>query len=178
VGCGSATVFTHATCSMRVRRPRRRKFLSEKKLMGFARRQLLHLAAFAAALPAVSRFARAQTYPARPITLVVPYAAGGPTDVVARVLANRMRTSLGQPLLVENIAGAGGTIALSRVAPPTSNEGARPPRPSPASRRPRSTSDPPLDAGQRFNRPSSAHSRCRCPSHRLSAERSAPTNSP
>jgi len=80
------------------------------------RRRFLHLATGAAALPALSRIARAQTYPSRPITLVVPYAAGGPTDVIARVLGERMRSSLGQPLLVENIVGAGGTIALGRVA--------------------------------------------------------------
>ena len=80
------------------------------------RRHFLHLAAGAAAVLAVSRIARAQTYPVRPITLVVPYAAGGPTDVIARVLAERMRASLGQPLLIENVVGAGGTIALGRVA--------------------------------------------------------------
>jgi tripartite-type tricarboxylate transporter receptor subunit TctC len=84
--------------------------------MKFPRRQFLHLAAGAAALPGMSRFGWAQAYPSRPITLVVPYAAGGPTDVVARVLADRMRVSLGQPLLIENIVGAGGAIALSRVA--------------------------------------------------------------
>jgi tripartite-type tricarboxylate transporter receptor subunit TctC len=84
--------------------------------MNFPRRQFLHLAAGAALLPAVPRLATAQAYPSRPITMVVPYAAGGPTDVVARVLADRMRVHLGQPLLVENIVGAGGTIALGRVA--------------------------------------------------------------
>jgi hypothetical protein len=80
------------------------------------RRQFLHMAVGAAAVPAVSRIAWAQTYPVRPITLVVPYAAGGPADVIARVLAERMRASLGQPLLIENVVGAGGTIALGRVA--------------------------------------------------------------
>ena len=59
--------------------------------------------------------ANAQNYPARPVTIVVPYAAGGPTDVLARVLAERMRISLGQPVLVENAIGAGGAIGLGRV---------------------------------------------------------------
>ena len=81
-----------------------------------ARRQFLGLAAGAAALPTVSRIARAQTYPSRPITIVVPYAAGGPTDVIARVLGNRMRQALGQPVLLENVVGAGGSIGLRRVA--------------------------------------------------------------
>jgi len=84
--------------------------------MTFARRQFLHLAAGATALPAVSRIARAQAYPSRPITIVVPYAAGGPTDVIARVLGQQMRGQLGQPVLVENVVGAGGSIALGRVA--------------------------------------------------------------
>jgi tripartite-type tricarboxylate transporter receptor subunit TctC len=59
--------------------------------------------------------ANAQNYPARPVTIVVPYAAGGPTDVLARVLAERMRISLGQSVLVENVIGAGGAIGLGRV---------------------------------------------------------------
>ena len=65
--------------------------------MKLPRRRFLHLAAGAAALPAVSRIAVAQTYPARPITMVVPYAPGGATDVIARNLAERMKASLGQP---------------------------------------------------------------------------------
>ena len=60
--------------------------------------------------------AAAQPYPARPITLVVPYAAGGPADAIARIVAERMRESLGQPLIVENITGAGGTLGTGRVA--------------------------------------------------------------
>ena len=84
--------------------------------MKFPRRQFLHLAAGAAALPAVSRIARAQTYPSRPITMVVPYAAGGATDTIGRVMAERMKSSLGQPVIVENVTGAGGTIAVGRVA--------------------------------------------------------------
>jgi tripartite-type tricarboxylate transporter receptor subunit TctC len=84
--------------------------------MEILRRQFLHLAAGAAVLPAVSRIARAQTYPNRPITLVVPYAAGGPTDAVARPLVERMRVILGQPIIIENLAGANGSIAAGRVA--------------------------------------------------------------
>ncbi len=84
--------------------------------MKIFRRQFLQLAAGAAALPTVSRIARAQAYPARPITMIVPYAAGGPVDVMARVLVERMRGRLGQPVLIENVAGAGGSIGLGRVA--------------------------------------------------------------
>jgi len=84
--------------------------------MKLRRRQFLHLAAGAAALPAISRAARAQAYPARPMTMIVPYAAGGPTDTIARIMAERMRTSLGQIVLVENVTGAAGTIGVGRVA--------------------------------------------------------------
>ena len=59
--------------------------------MKLPRRQFLHLAAGAAALPAVSRFAWAQAYPSRPITIIVPFAAGGPSDTIARILAENMR---------------------------------------------------------------------------------------
>jgi tripartite-type tricarboxylate transporter receptor subunit TctC len=60
--------------------------------------------------------ANAQTYPARPITLVVPFSAGGPMDVVARVVAEGMRASLGQTIVIENVVGAGGSIGAGRVA--------------------------------------------------------------
>jgi tripartite-type tricarboxylate transporter receptor subunit TctC len=60
--------------------------------------------------------ATAQVYPSRPITMVVPFAAGGPTDVLARILAERMRGSLGQPVIIENVTGASGTIGVGRVA--------------------------------------------------------------
>ena len=60
--------------------------------------------------------ALAQTYPNRPVTLVVPYPPGGPTDVVARILAERMRVSLGQPVIVENVAGGSGNIGVAKVA--------------------------------------------------------------
>jgi len=60
--------------------------------------------------------AAAQTFPSRPITLIVPFPAGGITDIIARVLAEGMRASLGQPVVVENVAGAGGTIGATRLA--------------------------------------------------------------
>jgi tripartite-type tricarboxylate transporter receptor subunit TctC len=84
--------------------------------MKLPRRQFLHLAASGVALPVVSRIARAQTYPSRPITMIVPYPAGGPTDTIARLLGERMRASLGQPVIIENVAGAGGNIGVGRVA--------------------------------------------------------------
>jgi len=59
---------------------------------------------------------QAQTYPARSITLIVPFPPGGSTDAVARIMAERMRPTLGQPMVIENVGGAGGTIALGRVA--------------------------------------------------------------
>jgi tripartite-type tricarboxylate transporter receptor subunit TctC len=84
--------------------------------MKIPRRQFLHLAAGAAVLPAASRNTWAQAYPSRPITIVVPYAAGGATDTIGRVMAEGMKRSLGQPVIVENATGAGGTIAVGRVA--------------------------------------------------------------
>jgi tripartite-type tricarboxylate transporter receptor subunit TctC len=80
------------------------------------RRQFLHLAAGAGALPIVSRVARAQTYPTRPITMIVPFAVGGATDVVARIVNERMRKSLGQSIIIENVGGADGSIGTGRAA--------------------------------------------------------------
>src|SRR5580700_9188710 len=84
--------------------------------MRIPRRQFLHLAVGAAALPAVARRARAQTYPSRSITMVVPTAAGGAMDTFARIMAERMRGSLGQPVIVESVGGANGNIGVGRVA--------------------------------------------------------------
>jgi len=84
--------------------------------MKLPRRQFLHLAAGAAALPAVSGIAGAQTYPTRPITMVVPYPAAGLFDAVARILAESMRKVLGRPVVIENIGGANGSIAADRLA--------------------------------------------------------------
>src|SRR5262245_13043021 len=83
--------------------------------MKLPRRKFLHLAAGATALPAVSRIARAQTYPARTITVIVPFAPGGSTDVVARIVAEHMSRTLGQQLIIENIVGAGGTTGSIRA---------------------------------------------------------------
>jgi tripartite-type tricarboxylate transporter receptor subunit TctC len=81
-----------------------------------ARRTFLHLAAGAVAPPVLSRIAWAQVYPTRPITIIVPFAAGGGTDTIARVLAERMRLNLGQPVVVENVSAAAGTLGVGRVA--------------------------------------------------------------
>jgi tripartite-type tricarboxylate transporter receptor subunit TctC len=79
------------------------------------RRRFLHLAASAAALPALTRVGRAQAYPARTITVIVPFAAGGSSDVIARIVGEHMSRTLGQQLINENIAGAGGTTGSTRA---------------------------------------------------------------
>jgi tripartite-type tricarboxylate transporter receptor subunit TctC len=68
------------------------------------------------ALPELIRSAGAQTYPSRQIALVVPFPPGGSTDVAARIIAEKMKPLLGQPLIIENVGGAGGSIAVGRVA--------------------------------------------------------------
>ena len=83
--------------------------------MKLPRRRFLHLTAGALAWPAVSRAAFAQTYPSKPITVIVPFAAGGSTDVIGRILAERMRVSLGQTVIIENVTGAGGTLGVGRA---------------------------------------------------------------
>jgi tripartite-type tricarboxylate transporter receptor subunit TctC len=60
--------------------------------------------------------ATAQPYPARPVTLVVPYAAGGSADTLPRIVAERMRETLGKPIVIENVTGAAGSIGVGRVA--------------------------------------------------------------
>jgi tripartite-type tricarboxylate transporter receptor subunit TctC len=83
--------------------------------MAFQRRRFLQLAAGAAALPVLPQFAAAEDYPSRPVTMVVPFAAGGGTDIFARLLAEGMRGPLGQTVIIENVAGAGGSIGVARV---------------------------------------------------------------
>ena len=69
----------------------------------------------ALALAALTVSAQAQTFPSRPITMVVALPAGGGVDALARVLAEHMRVTLGQPIIVENMGGAGGTLSINRV---------------------------------------------------------------
>src|SRR5438552_13854645 len=59
--------------------------------------------------------AHAQSYPSRPVTFIVPYGAGGPVDTMARTLSEAMRASLGQPIVIENVTGANGTIGVGRA---------------------------------------------------------------
>jgi tripartite-type tricarboxylate transporter receptor subunit TctC len=87
----------------------------DSDLMQPHRRHILTMAAGALALPAVSRTARAETFPSRPVTVIVPFAPGALNDIVARLLSDVMGKSLGQPVVVENLAGADGTIATTRV---------------------------------------------------------------
>ena len=84
--------------------------------MTLQRRAFLQCAGAAVAVPAFSCVARAQAYPTRPITTIVPFPAGGPLDSVGRVLAERMRASLGQPIIIENVGGAEGSIGTGRAA--------------------------------------------------------------
>src|SRR6267143_1217677 len=88
--------------------------------MKLPRRQFLHVAAGAAVLPAVSRFAKAQSYPARTVRIVVGFTAGGSTDIGARLIGQWLQERLGQPFVIENRPGAGTNIATESVvrAPP------------------------------------------------------------
>src|SRR6187549_639172 len=87
----------------------------EAPQMELPRRQFLHLAAGAVALPAVSHIARAQSYPTRPIRLVIPFPPGGAYDAVGRPWAEKMKLLLGT-VVVENMGGAGGSLGASAVA--------------------------------------------------------------
>jgi tripartite-type tricarboxylate transporter receptor subunit TctC len=98
----------------------KRALKSKEKAVKLARRTFLHLAAGAAALPAVARSARAQAYPSRPVRLIVPFAPGGNTDLFARLIGQWLSERLGQAFVVESRPGAGtniGTEAAMRAAP-------------------------------------------------------------
>jgi tripartite-type tricarboxylate transporter receptor subunit TctC len=84
--------------------------------MELMRRKFLQLAAGGAAVAAMPRTTLAQEFPSRPITIVVPFPAGGPTDTLGRVLADRMTRALGQSVIIENVTGAAGTIGAAHVA--------------------------------------------------------------
>jgi len=83
--------------------------------MKLPRRNFLHLAAGAAALPAVSRVANAQSYPTRPVRVIVPFAAGGPLDILARLMGQWLSERLGQPFVIENRPGAAANIGTEAV---------------------------------------------------------------
>ena len=87
----------------------------EMDAMKLPRRKFLHLAAGAAALPAVSRIAWAQAYPTRPVRIIVGYSAGSASDILARLIAQWLSERLGQQFVVENRPGAGGNIAAEAV---------------------------------------------------------------
>lgn len=84
--------------------------------MQVVRRRFLSLAGAAAATTAIPRIAAAQTYPARPVRVIVPSAAGGPTDVTSRFIALKLSEHVGKQFYVENIGGAGGNIGMGRAA--------------------------------------------------------------
>jgi tripartite-type tricarboxylate transporter receptor subunit TctC len=96
--------------------------------MEFPRRRFLQLATSIVAPPVVSGAARAQAFPSRPVTMIVPFPAGGAADVIARIMVERMRSPLGQPIIIENIGGADGSIGVGRTARGTRFASASTPR--------------------------------------------------
>ena len=84
--------------------------------MKLPRRRFLRLAAGAAALPAISRIARAQAYPVRPVRMIVPFAPGGTTDLFARLAAQKLSEALGKQFYVENVPGGSGNIGTGQAA--------------------------------------------------------------
>jgi len=94
------------------RRPNRLRTI----IMKLPRRKFLHLAASAVVLPALSHVASAQAYPTRPVRIIVPFAAGGGSDVIARLVAQKLTESLGKQFYVENQVGAGGNLGMGNAA--------------------------------------------------------------
>jgi tripartite-type tricarboxylate transporter receptor subunit TctC len=84
--------------------------------MKINRHHVLRLATIIGAMLAVPLVAAAQNFPTRPVTMIVPYVAGGPTDLIARLISGKMQEQLGQPIVVANLSGAGGSIGVSKVA--------------------------------------------------------------
>ena len=107
-------MFASAIRRMFTSLPKRFAPTSRKNRMTFAKRWLA--LAILAATTFFNAGAFANDYPTRIITLVVPFAAGGPSDVIARLLANSMSQTLGQQVIIENVVGAGGTVGAARVA--------------------------------------------------------------
>src|SRR5262245_16360673 len=89
--------------------------LHRRDVMTLARRSFLRFAAGAAAFPTVSRIAMAQTYPLRPVRVIVSFAAGGPTDILARLIGEHLSQRLGQQFVIENKPGAGNNIGTESV---------------------------------------------------------------
>src|SRR5580704_19567455 len=92
----------------------RRRF-QKRNVMKIPRRQFLHLAAGAAALPVTSLIARGEAYPGRPVHIIAPFAAGGPNDISARLIGQSLSERLGQQFIVDNRTGAGGNIGTEAV---------------------------------------------------------------
>src|SRR5690348_6925567 len=84
--------------------------------MRVARRRFLHLAAGAAALPLAPRLARADTWPSRPVHIISGYPPGGPSDILGRLIGQRLSERLGQAFVMESRPGAGGNLATDAVA--------------------------------------------------------------
>jgi len=87
--------------------------------MKLRRRQFMHLAAGAAALSFAPHVARAQAYPSRPVRWIVAFAAGGPTDIVARIMGQYLSERLGQQFIIDNRPGAGGIVGTQAILRPT-----------------------------------------------------------
>jgi tripartite-type tricarboxylate transporter receptor subunit TctC len=112
----AAAAITNPAIRITIRNPTERRHA-----MTLPRRRFLCLAVAAAALPAAARASRSDAYPSHPITMVVPVPAGGQMDSIARIVAERMRTTLSQPIIVENVTGASGTIGVGRVVRATAD---------------------------------------------------------